>query len=136
MSRFSTGRHVLDEPTEPEPASRSGAAPCATLETLDRGAATRATAPAPRTPAPSPALCQLLNVAALDETFREQFLASPVRAAVQAGLAPHVAFGCGLPDPELRLPAIRLTEDDWAILRSLPPVRTLADAGRHVFRSG
>ena len=78
------------------------------------------------TSAPSPELCRLLNVAAIDSLFFAQLRAAPACAAACAALAPEVAFGCPLPDPVLGLPPVCLTQTDWMLVGRLRARPTLA----------
>ena len=87
----------------------------------------------PTTIAPlSPALCRLLNAALINGSIRDELLRTPRRAATRTALAPELAFGCTLPDPMLRLPAISLDADDWDRLGRVRPTSSLADVCRQL----
>jgi hypothetical protein len=78
----------------------------------------------------SPGLAQLVNAALIDSAFCAAFLASPVAAAQRARRAPAQTFGTTLPDPELQLGPVRMTEADLALLGCMAPPSTLSVAAR------
>jgi hypothetical protein len=77
-------------------------------------------------------LARLLNAAVIDATFARAFLDNPVRAATLAARDSGATFGCRLPDPALRLPALAFDESDVRVLARVPRCETLAEMARHL----